>query len=303
MGLLQTIRAEKIIDYGGYNQIKLRQLASAYVAGDGDTGICFEYAVHEAIRSRHTSVCERIEDALRRCNMPTTATASLLFGAEKSGRISLIDSVSESLTDDSSLMVGSRGRPVKLKRHINSVMAAFRSQQRRLLLPNSISGLWKADLFVGDTGADKWVGTTVKINQNQLEGARGLRLAIVPCRQGISDGITVDENRNLIVTPVPYDMDFMESFLTAVQAIKFFFHRDARMPTEGEIPNSAARRMVRELYDRREVPVVELIDILGVIAQPGLLRREQSELSSDVYRPSDDNDVEGMLSPVPSLAH
>lgn len=30
-------------------------------------------------------------------------------------------------------------------------------------LPNSINGLWKADLFVGKSEPDKWVGTTVKL--------------------------------------------------------------------------------------------------------------------------------------------
>lgn len=50
----------------------------------------------------------------------------------------------------------------------------------RAKLPDSINGLWKADLFIGNTIMDNWVGTTVKINPSQLESARGLRLGIKP---------------------------------------------------------------------------------------------------------------------------
>lgn len=301
MGLLQTIKKEKISDFGGYDSIKLRQLASAYVGGDGDTGICFEYAVHDAIRTGRPSVLERIHDALKRCKINNPEVASLLFGAEKSGRISLIDSVQENLTDDSTLMVGSRGRPVKLRRHINSAMAAFRSQKNRLLLPDSISGLWKADLFVGDINDDKWVGTTVKINQSQLEGAKGLRLAIVPSRQGKSDRIAIDDTKNLIVTPVPYDLDFMELFLVTVQTVKFVFARDARMPNSSDVPTSSARNLAKALVDRRDEKVADIIDSFEIIAQPNLMSRETSNVSTDIYRDAGSNDVDGFLGPVPIL--
>lgn len=256
--------------------------------------------MHDAIRNSHASVMERITDGLKLCNIANPKVSSLLFGAEKSGRISVIDSTIEELTDDSSLMIGSRGRPVKLKRHINSVMASFRSQRKRAALPTSISGLWKADLFVGDTGDDKWVGTKVKINKKDLEGAQGLRLAVVPSKQGISDKIVLDTGKNLIVVPVPYDLDFMELFLTAIQTIKFVFSRDARMPTEAEVPSSSARALAKTLVDRREAPVLELIEALAIICQPDLLRKEEDDASTDIYRASDDQDLEALLTPMPS---
>jgi len=50
-------------------------------------------------------------------------------------------------------------------------------------LPQSISGLWRADLFLGSVETEYWVGTTVKINQAALQGDRGLRVGIVPACQ------------------------------------------------------------------------------------------------------------------------
>lgn len=138
---------------------------------------------------------------------------SLLFGVEKSGKVNLVESVREFLTPESILISGSRGRPVKLKKHIDQLAAAFRKSSERNKLPSSISGLWKADLFIGRSDPDHWVGTTVKINQRHLEAARGLRLAIVPADQGKSDLVRIEEAKNLVVVPVPYDGAFMEVLL------------------------------------------------------------------------------------------
>lgn len=44
-----------------------------------------------------------------------------------------------------------------------------------------------------------------KINPSQLEGAKGLRLALIPADHGKSDKIYKNEAKNLIVCPLPYD--------------------------------------------------------------------------------------------------
>lgn len=160
-------------------------LARLYRPGDGDCGICFEYAVHDAISNGEPDVLERIDDALtRHCRVQGDKATSILFGAEKTGSQQLIDTTGEVLTDDSLLLHGRRGRPLKLKRHLNLIAAAFRRKGVRPALPYSISGLWKADLFLGKSDTDRWVGTTVKINPQRLESARGLRVGIVPAQDG-----------------------------------------------------------------------------------------------------------------------
>jgi hypothetical protein len=124
---------------------------------------------------------------------------------EKTGALNLIDTVKERLTDYSRLLAGVRGQPAKLKRHIDSIAATFRKREAREMLPWTISGLWKADLFLGCPDAERWVATTVKINQTQLEGALGLRIGIVPAREGRGDIIRRDDAKNLIVCPLPHD--------------------------------------------------------------------------------------------------
>lgn len=183
-GILFSLKQEALEDAGGLADIKLRTLARARRAGDGDTGICFEYAVHDAIARGDGVVIERVADALEKCKVPGSQLSSILFGVEKQGSQQLINTAADSLTNDSSLLYGTQGRPVKLKKHLSSAATAFRTRGRTSTLPQSVSGLWKADLFLGAVDTDRWVGTSVKINRTHLEPVRGLRVGIVPAQQG-----------------------------------------------------------------------------------------------------------------------
>lgn len=172
-GLFYSLNRKMVNEVGGYDKISLELFSRLYKQGDGDCGICYEYAVHDAILNNRPDVLERIDTALvKYCKIKNGKPTSILFGAEKTGAIQLIDSVNEHLTDESYLLPGSVGKPIKLKKHIQGVVNAFRKPSEREKLPSSINGLWKADLFVGKTEPDKWIGTTVKINPSQLEAAR-----------------------------------------------------------------------------------------------------------------------------------
>ena len=249
-GLVYSLKREIVTQVGGYDNISLELFTRLYEPGDGDCGICFEYAVHDAIISKDPEVLNRIDDALTKfCKIKGDDPSSILFGAEKSGQPYFIDSVMEHLTDDSLLLTGDRGKPIKLKKHINGVVSAFRRPVDRSKLPSSINGLWKADLFVGNANSDKWVGTTVKIHPKQLEGARGLRLGIVPARQGKSDKIQKVDTKNLIVCPVPYDQSFMEIFYEGWNIVKKFIAARGDMPKEIELPVSLDRTICKYLVD------------------------------------------------------
>jgi hypothetical protein len=271
-GVLRALKADIVKEAGGYQKVKLKLLPRMYRQGDGDCGICFEYAVHDAMNRADSSVLERVEDALKtHCRITGVAPSSILFGAEKSGAVQLIETVKDRLTDESALLGGARGRPVKLKRHIDTVTTAFRRPNARLNLPQSISGLWKADLFLGMGDADRWVGTTVKINVNQLEAAKGLRVGIVPTKQGKSDKVFKDEQRNLVICPLPHDADFMEVFYQGWGIVQQFIAADANVPKEVALPRAPERQVAKYLADRREFAVVEVIDALKPLAQPELL--------------------------------
>ncbi len=261
-GLLYSLKKEVVEKAGGYSGARLMMLPRLYRPGDGDCGLCFEYAIHDALNRHDSKVEERLLDAMSRCNVRGATSASILFGAEKTGALRLIDTAKEILTDDSHLLAGNRGRPAKLRRHIDAAAAAFRKKGSQLLLPWTISGIWKADLFVGFTDTDKWVATSVKINRNHLEGARGLRIGIVPILQGRSDSIQKDEQRNLVICPIPHDQAFMETFYQGWSVVKQFIEADAKVPKEVALPRAPERQVARYLEDRREIPEKDVNEAL-----------------------------------------
>lgn len=272
LGTLLSLKKDVADEVGGYKDLKLKMLPRVRLRGDGDVGICYEYAVHDAVRRGHPAVVERVYDAVsKHCRVPGNKLDSILFAAEKNGVVQLIDTARELITDDSRVLTGGSHQPPKLKNHLRTLSEAFRKQSGRDALPTSINGLWKADLFLGCTDRDRWVGTTVKINARQLEAANGLRVGIVPAREGESDRIYKDEARNLIVCPLPYDGSFVETFYHAWHLVLQFFHADAKLPREEFLPTPAHRQVVRELESRREFSVMSVIDALEPLAQPHLL--------------------------------
>ena len=298
-GILYSLKEQVIREAGGQNDVKLFKLPRLRRPGDGDIGICFEYAVHDAIRKKNPLIMERVEDALHQCNLFGREMASILFGAEKNGALNLIETASELLTDESILLYGTKGRPAKLKAHIRSVAAAFRRPIMRTFLPQSISGLWKADLFTGNSDTDRWIGTTLKINRNQLEGAKGLRLGIVPASEGESDAIVKDDQKNLVICPLPYDRSFMQAFYQAWEVVVQFLSADAKLPNEASLPRPPSRQVARYLEDRREFPVREVIAALDPLSQAHLLRTQQE--AADLVETAKTRTVttSSVLAPIP----
>jgi len=274
-GTLYSIKREIADDLGGFEKITLALLARVYRPGDGDCGICFEYAIHDALNRNEQSVLDRVDTALSaHCNVPGHSTASILFGLEKNGALKIIDDAKARLTDESALLYGTRGRPAKLKAYIEYMAAMFRRPAALPFLPYSISGLWKADLFLGHIDSDRWVGTTVKINPSQMTGAKGLRIGIVPSKQGRSDRIYRDDQKNLVVCPIPHDAAFMEVFYQAWGIVQQFIAADANLPNEVALPRPAERQVARYLEDRRNFAVLHVIEALLPLSQPKLLRTE-----------------------------
>jgi hypothetical protein len=298
-GLLNALKKEVADEAGGYDHLKLLMLARLRRPGDGDVGICFEYAVHDALTRNDPVVLPRVNDALNLCNVPGASITSILFGAEKSGALNLIDTAKGLLTPDSVLLYGTKGRPVKLKHHIDSVASAFRKPAARLTLPTSISGLWKADLFTGRRDTDRWIGTTLKINRDQLEGAKGLRVGIVPAQHGESDAITRDDKRNLVICPLPYDGSFMQVFYQAWEVVVQFLAFDANVPKEAALPRPPSRQVARFLEDRRGFSVVEVIEALAPLAQPHLLRTQETSASIIETKTATTETTSALLAPIP----
>ncbi|MBF6987240.1 hypothetical protein [Cupriavidus sp. IK-TO18] len=299
-GLLYSLKQDVVAEVGGYKNVKLKMLPRLRREGDGDVGICFEYAVHDALRRRHPNITERIYDALTRyCRVPGAEIDSILFAAEKNGSLQLIDTATGVLTDESRILTGAQAQPPKLKQYLSDIARAFRSSTFREMLPSTIKGLWKADLFVGCRDSDRWVGTTVKINPAALEGAPGLRLGIVPSMQGRHDNIRFDQAKNLVVCPVPYDASFMEAFYISWGIVKQFLDADANMPREVFLPSPFQRQVANELVIRREFDVVDVIEALQPLAQPHLLINNPQDVRVDVE--GADMTPDTIISPIPGI--
>jgi len=280
-GTLYALKKEVVAEAGGYDGVKLLMLPRLYKAGDGDCGICFEYAVHDAIGRHDGRVLERIEDAAKLCNLTGQAPPkSILAGFEKTGTQQLIDTASDVLTDESRLLYGTPGQPVKLKRYLGKLAGAFRNRQTKPALPYSIRGLWKADLFVGYTHSEQWVATTVKINTSHLEGAAGLRIGIVPIKSGGSDRVRKDDSKNLIICPLHHDGDFMQTFYEGWRIVQALIESDANMPKEVLLPDPNHREVARILVERRDYPVVEVVAAIKSFGQPELLATETKEVGT-----------------------
>jgi hypothetical protein len=244
-------------------------------------------------------VLERIADAAKLCRLDGGwgTPKSILFGLEKTGTQQLIDTAAHVLTEDSRLLYGTKGQPVKLRRHLQTIAGAFRNRNTRPALPYSIRGLWKADLFVGYTESDRWLGTTVKINSSQLEGAAGLRIGIVPTKQGKADLVRRDDAKNLIVCPLQYDEDFMQVFYEGWRIVQAFLEADARVPKEVDLPRPADREVTRILVERREFPVVDVIAAIAKFSQPELLVTDDKQVGAQVLRGQANTDM--MVAPLP----
>ena len=175
-------------------------------------------------------------------------------------------------------MTGFVGQPPKLRSRLNTLAAAFRKPSTRLSLPTSIRGLWKADLFVGSLSTQQWVGTSVKINPSQLEGAAGLRIGIIPTKQGRGDRVRLDENKNLVICPLHHDADFMQIFYEGWRLIQAFLGADARMPKEVDLPRPVDREVCRVLEERREFNTVDVIESIKKFGQPSLLDTQTEDV-------------------------
>jgi hypothetical protein len=267
---LLSLNRDRVVRLGGYDTVTLADLAREYREGDGDAGICFEYAVHEAIATRNDLIYPLASEVLGKFCSISGGAESILFGPEKNGVIQIVESVSNALTDESRVYVGNRGNPPKLKRYIPRIVAAFHRHEERNQLPRSINGLWKADLFVGNHEVDRWVGTTVKVNPQNLVGAQGLRIGIYP-KVDVRDAPRLDRILNLIRLPLPYDSAFMELFYKSFFLTRQFLRSDARIPPPVALPDAEDRFITDELEKRRDFPLRDVLDVLRTMSQGNLL--------------------------------
>lgn len=273
--MLYATKQDMITALGGHDKITLEQLTRIYQEGSGDFGICFEYALHDSIRARHSSIYPVIEEVLHSFCKIKGAPESILFGLEKNGSLNVVETAVNSLTDDARVLVGKVGKPPFLKHRVAILERAFRSVRHREGLPQSISGLWQADLFIGSPTTEQWVGTTLKVNRDELKAAPGLRIGIFPSK--VKEGPTKDEARNLIICPLPYRSDFMVLFGASFQIAKQIMHARGMMPKPPALIYEDDLVVAEWLSDRRTFSIMAILEALHPLMQPGLVRSDQAD--------------------------
>jgi hypothetical protein len=111
-GVLYSIGAEYLSEYeGDRRRVPLKMLGRLRKQSDGDTGIAFEYAIHDAVLTSDPVVMERVAEALKLCRITGGDPASILFAIEKQGSKQLIST--ELVTDNSRVLSGRVGQPVR----------------------------------------------------------------------------------------------------------------------------------------------------------------------------------------------
>jgi hypothetical protein len=275
--MLYASNVEMVGALGGPAKITLEQLARIFQEGTGDYGICFEYALHDSIRARHASIYPVIEEVLHSFCKIKGKPESILFGLEKNGSLNLVATAENSLTDEARVLVGKPGKPPYLKHRIAILERAFRSVKHRDRLPRSINGLWQADLFVGSPASEQWIGTTLKVNREELKAAPGLRLGVFPSK--IKAGPTKEADKNLILCPLPYRGDFMVLFSASFQIAKQLMHSNGEMPKPPALIYDDDLAVAEWLSARRKYPVMAILEALHPLLQPGLLKTKEASES------------------------
>lgn len=292
------------LDRWGHDRmaVPLGGLADVRTASDGETGVAFEYAVHSALLDKNPAVVERVVDALKKCNISSDDPKSILFAVEKNRQAQLLRTQRDLITDTSSVLSGQPGKPAKLKRQLTNLEAAFNRKTTKTGLPQSIGGLWKSDLFLGDPSPDHWVGTTVKTNASKLEGARGLRVAIIPAVADKSDSIYLDDKRNLIVCPMPYDGSFVQTFYEGRRVVQALLASNFKEPKPGVLTTNAEREVARMWMQRQDLTVEDALAAMETFQQQGLLVRRDERISTEAVdeEPTEEPSAT-LIAPFPSL--
>jgi hypothetical protein len=298
-GVLRSVSAEVTSAFGERDLLPLKMLGRLRKEADGDCAIAFEYAIHDAIVSSEPIIAERVADALNKCGIARSDPASILFAMEKSGAQQLISTDPGLLTDNASVLLGEGGRPVSLRDSLTAIGAAFRLPGAFLNLAQSLRGLWKTELFLGSSHFDKWVGATVSIGWPVLAPAREPRIAVIPSMPGQSDAIRLDEQKNVVVCPVPHDGSFMMVFHEGWKIVQTMCATDFEMPGSADIPNALHREVARIFVERREFPITDVVEAVRKFGQPELLTTSTEVVSDVPFETTAAPSTSIMITPIP----
>ena len=98
-----------------------------------------------------------------------------------------------------------------------------------------------------------------------------------------------DESKNLVICPLHHDQDFMQTFYECWRIVQAVIESDAQMPREVLLPRPAHREVARILVERREFPVVDVVDAIATFSQPELLSTDTKQVGTTTLKGGQSN--------------
>jgi len=89
----------------------------------------------------------------------------------------------------------------------------------------------------------------------------------------------------------------MEVFYAGWEVVQQFLAADAQVPKESALYRPTQRQVARYLADRRDFPVMEVVEVLRPLAQPELLEAHQRDADVVVTR-TGGHDVRAVVTPM-----
>ena len=91
----------------------------------------------------------------------------------------------------------------------------------------------------------------------------------------------------------------MEVFYHGWAVVQQFIAADAKMPREVNLPGQAQRQVAHYLEERRDFAVIDVIEALGPLSQPELLRTEEQTAALVRRRqPSTEMETGAIIAPI-----
>ena len=275
--LIDSLSAEDLIDINTpIEDVRMRQLAKVVrlerdkgMRGDG-----FEWAVHEAIMGLEPRVIDPVEQALRRASrfLKDSQPMSVMFGYERARYLGFLDAVIDQAGTDAYLLPEGSGRPFRFGPWVS---LAAQGQIAETHLPDRIQKIWKTDLFLSVQDDLRYFATTIKSNVAQLEGGRGLRIAIVPehPKTGSRPGVSYSQKHGLWVVTLDDPNGFMGLFNDGYHAVARSICTLGKQPTPPYFvkPSAKGERVQAQIEKYPDAKVLEIEDALDEAAQQDLV--------------------------------
>jgi hypothetical protein len=103
----------------------------------------------------------------------------------------------------------------------------------------------------------------------------------------------------LIICPLHHDQDFMQIFYEGWRVVQAFIAADAQIPRESSLPSPVEREVTRILAERREFPVLEVIEAIQPFGQPELLQTDERQV--DLTSLSGEPATDMVVAPMPKV--